>query len=162
MMTVSWCETIISRRNTRHYSYNNMTMRQHLACCDRSYAEPHVLNVNVKQSDEMRSTSWWVSLRRLSSRRQALVNPASLRRVLELCKFTLALCVPCKDDAVVKPVGLTLPELDHIRFDNVAPPFGERRGEYQNNWLNWERYTKKLGHNNTFNTSFIYQSDIIQ
>lgn len=94
-------------------------------------AEPRVLNVNLRHSADGRWTCRWLWLSRSSSWRQALVNPTSFRRVLELGKFTLALCAPCKNDAVVKPVGLTLPELYHLRLDNVAPPVGEGQGHNQ-------------------------------
>lgn len=50
--------------------------------------------------------------------------------MLKLSQLTSPLCEPGEDNAVVKPVGLTLPELDHVGLDNVAPPVSERQVEY--------------------------------
>lgn len=92
-----------------------------------SHTEPH--------SDDGRSTCPWLSPSRRSSWRQALVNPACFRWALKLCRFTAALRVaPCENDAVVKPVGLTLPELDHIRLDNVAAPVGRGHDTIITSW----------------------------
>lgn len=56
------------------------------------------------------------------SRGQSLVHPASLCSVLKLSQLGLPVLGLGEDDAVVKSVGLTLPELDQIRLDDVAAP----------------------------------------
>ena len=56
---------------------------------------------------------------------QSLVHPASLRSVLEPAQLRLAVLRPGEDDAVVQPVGLTLPELHQVGLHHVAAP-GDR------------------------------------
>lgn len=59
---------------------------------------------------------------RCFSWRQSLVHPASLCSVLKLSQLGLSVLRFGEDDAVVKSVGLALPELDQIRLDDVAAP----------------------------------------
>lgn len=61
---------------------------------------------------------------------QSLVHPASLGSVLELSQLRLSVLRLGEDDAVVKSVGLTLPELDQVRLDDVAAPVNKGRLEY--------------------------------
>lgn len=56
------------------------------------------------------------------SRGQPLVHPASLGSVLELSQLRLSVLRLGEDDAVVKSVGLTLPELHQVRPDEVSAP----------------------------------------
>lgn len=56
------------------------------------------------------------------SRRQSLVHPASLCTVLKLSQPRLSVLRLGEDDAVVKSVSLTLPELDEVRLNDVATP----------------------------------------
>ena len=42
--------------------------------------------------------------------------------MLKLSQLRLSILRPGEDDAVVKPVGLTLPELDQVRLYDVTAP----------------------------------------
>lgn len=61
-----------------------------------------------------------------SSWRQPLVHPACLRLVLKLPQF-LPLLHSSENNAVVKSVGLTLPELYEVRLYKVTAPVDERQ-----------------------------------
>lgn len=50
--------------------------------------------------------------------------------MLKLPRLGLPVLRLGEDDAVVKPVGLTLPELNQVRLDDVAAPVNERQVEY--------------------------------
>lgn len=79
----------------------------------------YFINDEVKfEMKRLSLTAGW----RCSSGRQPLVHPASLCRPLKLPQCRLFVLRLGEDDAVVKPVGLPLPELDQVRLDDVAAP----------------------------------------
>lgn len=78
----------------------------------------------------MRFPSLTDSLWRCFSWGQPLVHPASLCSALKLPRLRLSVLGLGEDDAVVKPVGLTLPELDQVRLDDVAAPVNKGQLEH--------------------------------
>lgn len=49
--------------------------------------------------------------------------------MLKLSQLGLSVLLPGEDDAVVESVGLTLPELDQVRLDDVAAPVDDTQQE---------------------------------
>ena len=62
-----------------------------------------------------------------SSGGQTLVEPPPRRGVLKGAQLRLCVLLPGEHDAVVEPVGLTLPELDQVGLDDVAAPVDDGR-----------------------------------
>lgn len=63
---------------------------------------------------------------RAASWGKALEHPAILTPMGHLSQGGCAVLQAPKDDAVVQAVGLALPELHHIRLQDVASPGGEK------------------------------------
>lgn len=74
----------------------------------------------------MSEVSFPVSLWRYFSWGQPLVHPASLCNMLKLPQLRISFLHLGEDDAVMKSVGLTLPELNRMRLDNVAAPVNKK------------------------------------